>query len=62
MRPAALTACITLVLVAAIAVIVAGIAFGGGWRWAGGVATAALAAALVLPNLRNINHDKENQK
>lgn len=52
MKPAALTAGITLVLVAAIALIIAGIALGGGWRWAGGVATATLVVPIAMSNIQ----------
>lgn len=43
-----------LVVVAAaagVAVIVAGVALGGAWRWAAGAATVALIAAIAVPSL-----------
>lgn len=59
MRPALITTGIAVVLVAAIALIVVGIVCGGGWRWAGGAATAALGPTVVLPHIK---HQEGEQK
>lgn len=46
-----ITALVVAAVVAGIAVIVAGIALGGAWRWAAGAATVALIAAIAVPSL-----------
>ncbi|EGD57156.1 hypothetical protein [Gordonia neofelifaecis] len=54
----ALGAAIAIGLLAGIAVIALGITLGGPWRIAGGVATAALIAAIAIPAVTT-NNKKE---
>lgn len=44
-----IAALVVVAAVAGIAVIIAGIALGGGWRWAAGAATVAGIAAIAVP-------------
>ncbi len=64
-RGALLGLAIAIAVLGGIALIVAGVVLGGPWRWAGGVATLALLAAIVVPGFvrdqRDNNFEGEMQ-
>ncbi|GAA3042975.1 hypothetical protein GCM10010528_23240 [Gordonia defluvii] len=56
-----LAALIVLAVLAGIAVVIAGIALGGPWRWAGGGVAVLGIAAIVAPGITD-NNEKEKKE
>lgn len=59
-HPALITVGIVAAVIAGIALIVAGIAFGGWWRWASAAVTVAGIAVIMLPGYANSKQHNGN--
>lgn len=58
-KGAALGLVIAVGILTGIAVIVAGVAFGGPWRWVAGAATLAFIALIVVPGFVTDKHNND---
>lgn len=57
-----LVAAIVVAVLAALAVIVAGIVLGGPWRWAAGAMTAVLIVAIAVPGFIKSDNGNEEER